>query len=324
MAPRCPADSVMSQCSVAGGLVLTGQARDSPQGSPRSRTGGAYGVRRLRTRRRWNHPPTRSRQVVATARASPGGSRWRPSPHEALSRVAPKRSGQSLTTSQRPTIAAMTSPDDGCSESARDAAGPAARTAKPTWYSCTRRPRRCRRGPRLCRSILIGDAMASDRTQRWRLANRCPLRNLLGASPGLLSIQARGLPRGHRPRLARRSKRACNGADRRRQPGVSGLGARAPRLDGFEVVGEAANGASALEPAQQLEPELVLLDVALPDTSGFEVAERLADGPSKVILTSSRERRDFGERVRRAGALGFVPKERLSGAALEALMAGHP
>jgi DNA-binding NarL/FixJ family response regulator len=94
-------------------------------------------------------------------------------------------------------------------------------------------------------------------------------------------------------------------------------------LDDFAVVGEAADGASALELARELEPELVLLDVALPDTSGFEIAERLAGVPSKVILTSSRERRDFGRRVRRSGALGFVSKERLSGAALRAVMGGR-
>ena len=64
----------------------------------------------------------------------------------------------------------------------------------------------------------------------------------------------------------------------------------------------------------------MLLDVALPDTNGFEVAERLAGGPSKVILTSSREQRDLGSRVRSSGALGFVRKDRLSGAALADLL----
>src|ERR671930_651076 len=91
-------------------------------------------------------------------------------------------------------------------------------------------------------------------------------------------------------------------------------------LEGFEVVGEAADGESALEIAAELEPELVLLDVALPDTNGFDVAERLAGGPSKVILTSSREQRDLGRRVRSSGALGFVAKDRLSGQALAALL----
>jgi DNA-binding NarL/FixJ family response regulator len=91
-------------------------------------------------------------------------------------------------------------------------------------------------------------------------------------------------------------------------------------LDGFEVVGEATDGASAVEIARRLEPELVLLDVALPDTNGFEVAQQLAGGPSKVVLTSSREQRDLGRRVRSSGAVGFVPKDRLSGPALAALM----
>jgi DNA-binding NarL/FixJ family response regulator len=93
-------------------------------------------------------------------------------------------------------------------------------------------------------------------------------------------------------------------------------------LEGFEVVGEAADGKSGLEIAKRLKPELVLLDVALPDTNGFDVAERLAGGPSKVILTSSREQRDLGSRVRSSGALGFVPKDRLSGQALAELLRG--
>jgi DNA-binding NarL/FixJ family response regulator len=91
-------------------------------------------------------------------------------------------------------------------------------------------------------------------------------------------------------------------------------------LEGFDVVGEASDGARAVELAQELEPELVLLDIALPDMNGFEVAERLAGGPSKVILTSSRAQRDLGRRVRSSGALGFVPKDRLSGQELTALL----
>lgn len=91
-------------------------------------------------------------------------------------------------------------------------------------------------------------------------------------------------------------------------------------LEGFDVVGEASDGAAAVELAQELEPELVLLDIALPDMNGFEVAERLAGGPSKVILTSSRAQRDLGRRVRSSGALGFVPKDRLSGQELTALL----
>jgi DNA-binding NarL/FixJ family response regulator len=94
-------------------------------------------------------------------------------------------------------------------------------------------------------------------------------------------------------------------------------------LDGFAVVGEAVDGASGLELARALKPELVLVDVSLPDTNGFDLAERLARVPSNVILISSRERRDFGERLRRSGALGFVSKDRLSGATLRELLGGR-
>ena len=91
--------------------------------------------------------------------------------------------------------------------------------------------------------------------------------------------------------------------------------------DGFTVVGEAHNGASALAAVEALRPELVLLDVVLPDTDGFAIAERLAenDRASVVVLTSSREAADFGARLERSPARGFIHKDDLSGAALAAL-----
>jgi DNA-binding NarL/FixJ family response regulator len=96
--------------------------------------------------------------------------------------------------------------------------------------------------------------------------------------------------------------------------------------EGFEVVGEAETGAEALDAAGELRPALVLLDVNLPDTDGFAVAERLAgfDPCPAVILTSSRDPRDFGSLVRSCGARGFVPKAELSGGAIEALLPGAP
>jgi DNA-binding NarL/FixJ family response regulator len=95
------------------------------------------------------------------------------------------------------------------------------------------------------------------------------------------------------------------------------------QADGFDVVGEAANGASALVQARALRPQLVLLDVLLPDVDGFEVAETLAREPVPpiVILTSSREADDFALRLERTSARGFLPKGELSGAALSALLA---
>jgi len=92
--------------------------------------------------------------------------------------------------------------------------------------------------------------------------------------------------------------------------------------EGFQVIGEAEDGRSGLELAGALDPDLVLLDVALPDLSGLEVAERLAESRSKVVLVSSRDPRDFGARFRRTSAVGFIPKDDLSGETLKELLKG--
>ena len=91
---------------------------------------------------------------------------------------------------------------------------------------------------------------------------------------------------------------------------------------GFDVVGEAADGAQALEAAAQLRPDIVLLDVQLPDIDGFEIAARLTSNGSNpdVVLTSSRDAAEFGSLVERSGARGFIPKAQLSGRRLAALL----
>ena len=90
--------------------------------------------------------------------------------------------------------------------------------------------------------------------------------------------------------------------------------------EGFDVVGEAADGASALTEAGRLQPEVVLLDVQLPDIDGFQVAQLLRGGPH-IVLTSSREASDYGPLPQRSGARGFVPKAELSGDGITALLA---
>jgi DNA-binding NarL/FixJ family response regulator len=92
--------------------------------------------------------------------------------------------------------------------------------------------------------------------------------------------------------------------------------------EGYEVVGEAPNGAKAIEEARRLRPDLMLLDVQLPDMDGFAVAEELcAKGWSPdIVLTSSRDLTDFGSVVYSCGARGFVPKGELSAEALTALL----
>jgi len=92
--------------------------------------------------------------------------------------------------------------------------------------------------------------------------------------------------------------------------------------DGFDVVGEAVDGAAAISAVDALRPDVVLLDVQLPDVDGFRVAEQLAGQvpPPLVVLVSSRARGDYGPRLDASPAAGFLAKAELSGAALAPLL----
>jgi len=92
--------------------------------------------------------------------------------------------------------------------------------------------------------------------------------------------------------------------------------------DGFDVVGEAVDGAGAVAAVRTLAPDVVLLDIRLPDVDGFGVAEVLAgdDDAPVVVLVSSRERGDYGQRVETSPARGFIAKDDLSGEELRRVL----
>jgi DNA-binding NarL/FixJ family response regulator len=91
---------------------------------------------------------------------------------------------------------------------------------------------------------------------------------------------------------------------------------------GYNVVGEAEDGASALAATRELRPEVVLLDVQLPDANGFDLAEEITQGNGSpmVVMTSSRDAEDYADLLVRSAARGFVPKSELTGPALAALL----
>jgi DNA-binding NarL/FixJ family response regulator len=88
----------------------------------------------------------------------------------------------------------------------------------------------------------------------------------------------------------------------------------------FDVVGEAEGGRDAVRLAEELRPDVVLLDVHMPDVDGFEVAERMAqlDSPPVVVLTSSRD--DYAPLVAGSAAHAFVRKDALSAETLAAAL----
>jgi len=91
------------------------------------------------------------------------------------------------------------------------------------------------------------------------------------------------------------------------------------RAAGYDVVGSCPDGASALAAVATQRPDVVLLDVQLPDIDGFGVVERVearSDGPI-VVLTSTRDAADYGERIIRSGAAGFISKAELSAQSLD-------
>ena len=92
--------------------------------------------------------------------------------------------------------------------------------------------------------------------------------------------------------------------------------------EGFDVVGTAADGTEAVVAVRTLRPDIVLLDIQLPGSDGFAVADELARSPDPptVVLISSREAAAYGPRLERAAVRGFLSKSALSGESLTALV----
>ena len=94
--------------------------------------------------------------------------------------------------------------------------------------------------------------------------------------------------------------------------------------EGYDVVGEAPDGETAIRLAADLSPDVVLLDVVLPGLDGFETCERLVAGGvgPVVVLTSTHDPSVFRDRVAASRARGFLPKAEISGPALDHLAGG--
>jgi len=91
--------------------------------------------------------------------------------------------------------------------------------------------------------------------------------------------------------------------------------------DGFQVIGEAENGTTGLAELRRLRPDVVLLDVQLPDMTGFDVCIECGDlDETSVVLVSSRDATDYGSLIATSGARGFIAKAELSGEAVVNLL----
>ena len=92
----------------------------------------------------------------------------------------------------------------------------------------------------------------------------------------------------------------------------------------LEVLGTATSSAEAVRQTALLRPEVVLVDIALGEENGFDVARRLADEfpelALRIVMISTRSEEDYVDLIEASPVVGFVPKSRLSGAAVLALV----
>lgn len=94
----------------------------------------------------------------------------------------------------------------------------------------------------------------------------------------------------------------------------AGIRALVEKIDDVVVVGEAGTGSEALDLVRQLKPNLMLLDITMPDGGGFEVLDQLTKKypEIKVIVLTVHEAGEYAIRALREGAAGFLPKSAAS------------
>jgi CheY-like chemotaxis protein len=96
--------------------------------------------------------------------------------------------------------------------------------------------------------------------------------------------------------------------------------------DGITVVGVASTSAEALRQAEQMQPDLTLVDIELDGESGFELAQQLHReaglAPSGMILTSTHSQDDFAELITASPTAGFLSRSALSASAILGLLRG--
>src|SRR4051794_17739313 len=171
------------------------------------------------------------------------------------------------------------------------------------------------------RVLICGNAVSKESLEPWREQASSGF----GSAPTVVRLAARNV------RSAVWTRTRPEGEDQSMgrtvlivddHPSFRASARRMLESDGYQVVGEAADGARAIDAVRALRPDLVLLDIRLPDADGFQIARRLAaDGAAPtVVLTSSHDRSDFAREIADSPVQGFIPKSELSAGAIALLL----